>query len=61
MMALILFDRLTNNNRHNLANGENNKDEENSNNSWKCGLGKYGVPSNHLCNTICFTMFYVLI
>lgn len=32
-----LADLVTYNDKHNLANGEDNKDGENHNNSWNCG------------------------
>lgn len=32
-----LADLVTYNNKHNLANGEDNNDGENHNNSWNCG------------------------
>ncbi|CDP21999.1 unnamed protein product, partial [Coffea canephora] len=32
-----LADLVTYNNKHNTANGEDNKDGENHNNSWNCG------------------------
>lgn len=36
-----LADLVTYNNKHNSANGEDNNDGENHNNSWNCGQVKY--------------------
>lgn len=38
-----LADLVTYNNKHNLANGEDNNDGENHNNSWNCGQVKVDV------------------
>lgn len=38
-----LADLVMYNNKHNMANGEDNKDGENHNNSWNCG--QVSIPS----------------
>ena len=46
-----LADLVTYNNKHNTANGEDNKDGENHNNSWNCGqvnLDKHVHSHSHI-------------
>ncbi|KAL0346868.1 UNVERIFIED_CONTAM: Isoamylase 1, chloroplastic [Sesamum calycinum] len=60
-----LADLVTYNNKHNLANGEDNKDGENHNNSWNCGQGvpmiymgdEYGHTKGGNNNTYCHDNF----
>lgn len=44
-----LADLVTYNDKHNLANGEDNKDGDSHNNSWNCGQVKFFLSSYLLC------------